>query len=221
VKDGLITVKENPFLSVTLKSVAKSKDVLYPEHLKALWEYKPIGIREERGKDLFFFCYLNSGMNFKDVGYLKNKNIKGDILKFVRSKTRTTNRVEKEIKVYLHPEAKKIIETWGTCDNKPESFLFSFFNKCRNAKHLDDTIIRYKRTANLSLRKIGIKLGFNVRITLGLARHSFATKHKLDGTPVAFISEAMGHSSVAVTEHYLKSLPDENLKLLSDKLLSF
>ncbi len=59
------------------------------------------------------------------------------------------------------------------------------------------------------LNKIGIKLGFDVRLNIAIARHSFATKQKLSGTPVSFISDAMGHSSVAVTEHYLKSLPDE------------
>jgi integrase len=43
---------------------------------------------------------------------------------------------------------------------------------------------------------------------------------KLTGTPVSFISDAMGHSNSAMTEHYLKSLPDENRMEMSSKLLS-
>jgi integrase len=119
-------------------------------------------------------------------------------------------------------EIKGIIAKYG--DNKkcsPEDFVFKFFNNCCSEKHLSDTILRYKAGANLMLHRISKKLGFDVRLNLSLARHSFATKHKLNGTPVLFISEAMGHSDVKVTEHYLKSLPDENLKVMSDKLLSF
>ena len=63
------------------------------------------------------------------------------------------------------------------------------------------------------------ELGFEGSIYLGLARHSFATKLKLDGIPVAFISEFMGHSSVQTTAHYLKSLPDDTLKMMNIQLL--
>jgi hypothetical protein len=56
---------------------------------------------------------------------------------------------------------------------------------------------------------------------LGLARDSFATTQKLEEPAISFISDEMGHSSMVVTEHYLKSLPDDNLWSMSDKLLSF
>ena len=41
---------------------------------------------------------------------------------------------------------------------------------------------------------------------------SFATKHKLDGTPTAFISEFLGHSNQKTTEGYMKSLLSETMK---------
>jgi integrase/recombinase XerD len=63
-------------------------------------------------------------------------------------------------------------------------------------------------------------LGFDVHLCLNLARHSLPTMHKLLGIPVAFISDAMGHANSEMTSHYLKSLPDENLKDMSAKLLS-
>jgi integrase len=86
---------------------------------------------------------------------------------------------------------------------------------------MEMTRSRHKRMCNKSLAAIGKKLGIDVRLCLNLARHSFATMHKILGTPTSFISDAMGHSNSAMTEHYMKSLPDENRREMSQKLLSF
>ncbi|MEJ7675009.1 MAG: tyrosine-type recombinase/integrase [Chitinophagaceae bacterium] len=80
---------------------------------------------------------------------------------------------------------------------------------------------RQSKVINKKLNLIGHKLGFEFRLSLNIARHSFATRLKLDGTPLSFISDALGHSSTKTTEHYMKSIPDENLKRISDSLLNF
>jgi integrase/recombinase XerD len=147
--------------------------------------------------------------------------LKGDVLTFIRQKTKTTTTHTKEIKVHLHDEARRILNEIGTVNVKPDEYLFPWFNGCKNAAHHNDTYIRHKKVTNTSLKAIGLKLGLPFRLTIGLARHSFATKQKIDGTPVAFISEAMGHSSITVTERYLKALPDEHLRTLSANLLQF
>jgi site-specific recombinase XerD len=71
------------------------------------------------------------------------------------------------------------------------------------------------------LTVIGKNLGFNFNVTINLARHSFATTLKLNGTSVAFISEMLGHTSLKTTQHYLKSIPGEERKAVSDSLLNF
>ena len=80
---------------------------------------------------------------------------------------------------------------------------------------------RQKNATNQILGRIGRELGFNVHLCLNLARHSFATKLKIDNVSVAAISDAMGHTSTSTTEHYMKSLPPENLKIMSNSLLAF
>lgn len=221
INDGLISGSIKPFKNLQLGSKVKSKSVLYPAQLKQLWEYRSESLRDNRAIAFFFFSYLCNGMNFKDVAYLKWKNIDGDILSFVREKTKNTKQNQCEIRVYLCEEAKKIIAIWGSEKRNPDDLVFEFMPKYKSAKHFQDTVIRYKRTCNKALRSIGKELGFEGSIYLGLARHSFATKLKLDGVPVAYISEFMGHSSVQTTTHYLKSLPDENLKMMNTQLLSF
>lgn len=114
INDGLISGTVKPFKNMQLGSKVKSKSVLYPAQLKQLWEYRSESLRENRAIAFFFFCYLCNGMYFKDVAYLKWKNIDGDILSFVREKTKNTKQNQSEIRVYLCDEAKKIIAIWGS-----------------------------------------------------------------------------------------------------------
>ncbi len=221
IKEGYISPKIYPFQNFSAGRSTKSKDVLYPEEIKKFWDYKPVGVREARAKDYFFFCFLCNGMNFKDMTYLKYSNIKGDMLGFVRSKTRLTSKSSKEIKVYLHDEAKAIIERWGNKPVSPDTYIFPITNGKSEYAAMESTRKRYRRIINRTLTKIEKKLGFTVHLCLGISRHSFATSLKLSGTPVSFISEAMGHSNSAVTEHYMKTLPDEKYKQISNSLLNF
>ena len=221
INDGLISGMGKPFKNVQVHSATKSKSVLYPEQLKKLWEYRSENQLEQRAIAFFFFCYLGNGMNFKDLAHLKFKNIQGDVISFVRQKTKRTKSSGTEIRVHLHDAMKIIIEKWGNSSTCPDENVFSFMPRYRSDKHFDETIFRIKRNANKKLSAIGKELGFDVHLCMNLARHSFATKQKLDGTPVAFISDAMGHSSIAVTEHYLKSIPTPMLEQMNSKLLSF
>ncbi len=67
-------------------------------------------------------------MNFKDVAYLKNRDLKGHCFTFVREKTKRTTATEKRITVYLHPEARKVIDIWGNQSNEPNDYVFPFLN---------------------------------------------------------------------------------------------
>lgn len=219
IKSGIIHQSLYPFAEFTIGSSRKSKDVLYPHQLKALWEYKPTKNGEARSKDYFFFLYLGNGMNIKDALQLKAENIKGDTIVFVRSKTESTNHETKEIVVHLHPEMRRIIEKWGSV--KPNEYLFP----CMRGQKTNIERKRAKdilaRNLNRDLKPIGEKLGFEVKLTLNLARHSYATRLKIDGIPTSMISDALGHSSSAVTEHYLKSIPNEMVQKISESLLNF
>jgi integrase/recombinase XerD len=219
IKDGYISVGHYPFKEFKIGTASRSKDVLYPEQLKALWEYEPKTNGEKKAKDFFFFLYLCNGMNIKDALALKGKNIRGNMISFIRAKTSRTSNESKEIIVYLHPEAKKIIERWGTLNTK--DYLFPHFRGLATdveRKHAKDVMAR---NINRDLRAIGEQLGFEVNLTLNLARHSYATRLKIDGVATSFISDALGHSNGSTTEHYLKTLPDQKFKTISEGLLKF
>lgn len=79
----------------------------------------------------------------------------------------------------------------------------------------------FARLQNRSLRDIGKKLGFEMNLTLNLARHSFATKLNIDGVDTSAIQRSLGYSSPKTTEHYMKTLPIHRYKQISDNLLDF
>ncbi len=222
IKEGYISERHYPFKSYTIGMSAKSKSVLYAPDLKKLWEYQPKSATERRAKDLFFFVYMANGMNFKDAAYLRFKTIRGNTLYFVREKTKNTNTITgKEIPVYMHDEMKKIIERWGNTSQNPNDYIFPILQDGLTFKQKEDKRKAFQRRVNAKLKLIGEKLGFDVVLRLGLARHSFATHLKLSGTPTSFISDALGHSNSKTTEHYLKSIPNEKAQQISDSLLKF
>lgn len=219
IKQGLIAQSLYPFNDFKIGTASRSKDVLYPEQLKQLWEYEPTARGEQRSKDYFFFFYLCNGMNIKDALNLKGTNLKRDSIRFVRSKTANTSSEIREIIVHLHPEAKRIIEKWGSLNTK--DYIFPCLRESKTnieRKHTKDI---FARNLNRDLRTIGEKLKLDVNLTLNLARHSLATRMKLEGVSVSIISEFLGHSNTATTQHYLKTVPDSMRKDISDNLLNF
>jgi integrase len=219
VKAGDIAPGHYPFKDYSIGSSSKSKEVLYPEQIKMLWEYEPLTWGQARAKSYFIYLYLSNGMNLKDALSIKGSQVRGDMISFVRCKTSNTTSDTKEIQVYLHPEAKRIIEKWGTLNT--QDYLFPCFRGTKSDIERKKAKDVFARNLNRDLRPIGIALGLPMHLTLNLARHSYATKLKIDGTSTAFISDALGHSSGTVTAHYLKTLPDAQYKKVSESLLNF
>lgn len=222
IKDGYISRKYYPFINYTIGTSVKSKHVLYPEQVKAFFDYVPKTMREHRAKDMWIFCYLMNGVNAKDIFYLQNKSIQGDYIIFKREKTKRTKRnSDSEIRAYMHPEMKRIITDYGNKSKEPDDYVFPFLNGYKTAIAKENRRKMLQGQMNDKLKVIGKRLGFTTNLVLNLARHSFSTSLKLSETPATYIKDALGHSSLAVTEHYLKSIPDKKMKEISETLLDF
>jgi site-specific recombinase XerD len=82
-----------------------------------------------------------------------------------------------------------------------------------------DAIKGTTKLINTYIKTIGENIGIPEKITTYVARHSFATVLKRSGASTEFISESLGHSSLAVTENYLDSFETEEKKKWSEMLL--
>ena len=163
----------------------------------------------EKYRDFWFFSYLCNGINFKDMLFLRYGNIVDGEICFVRSKTSHTSNHIREIRAVLTPEMRDIIKRWGNPDDgKPDTFLFKYARETEDEFVISNIVRRVTHRCNIALAKIAQAVGVP-RFTTYSARHSYATVLKRSGTNIAYISESLGHSSLAITENYLASFEQE------------
>lgn len=184
----------------------------------AKYEASP-GTWYEQARDMFLFSYYGNGINMKDILQLKYANIEGDHIRFVRAKTKFTNRTKSiPISIYLLEELKVIIERWGNKDKSPENYIFPVLEENTTPLREQRLIQQFTKMVNTYLKEIVKDLKINKPVTTYYARHSFATVLKKSGTNPLFISEALGHSSLKTTENYLASFEDEQRKAIVQQL---
>ncbi len=161
--------------------------------------------------DLFTFSYLMGGINFVDIAFLTKENLNDSRLIYVRRKTK------KLIKLPLQEKAIHIIQNYHSESRK---YLFPILFD----SHKTDMQKRYRvhdviADINKHLKDIGKELGIPIDLTTYVARHSFATVLKRSGVSTSIISESLGHSSEKVTQIYLDSFDNSQMKDAMKNLL--
>ena len=73
---------------------------------------------------------------------------------------------------------------------------------------------------NHHLKKLGQQLALSSKLTIYVARHSWASIAKSQNVPIAAISEAMGHTSERTTLIYLKLFENTLVESANQKVLS-
>jgi site-specific recombinase XerD len=154
---------------------------------------------------MFLFSYYVGGMNFKDMAFLEWNDIKDNRLYYTRSKT------GRDFNVPLRAEALDILEYYRNYV-KPEPIKYIFPVILKNDLTEKQLFGRYRRCLkifNINLKFIAEKIGIEDSLTSYVSRHSFATHLKFNNVSADVISQIMGHSSVAVTNSYLKDFEDD------------
>jgi integrase len=199
----------------TVPASANKKKALNENVIREIFEFHCTSEPMERAKALWIFSYLCNGMNFTDICNLKvqDVNLKGQIIEFVREKTKDSNRQEiKKIRINLFPEVVTIINRWGSLEQSPQSYLFPFLNDSMSPERKMRVIKQVIKNTNENLSKITSALNLDVKVRTYEARHSFATALLRSETPLAFISQSLGHASIATTQKYLGSFEEEQSK---------
>lgn len=196
------------------------KKALSLSNLKKIIEYKPIEASPEHlYRDMWVFSYLGNGINMKDICLLKYGHIKGESIHFERAKTINTNRNAKPISIALIKENQGIIDRWGNEKITDKTFIFPVLKGDETPAISRALIQQFTKQVNKYIKRIAKSVGIMENISTYSARHSFATVLKRSGTNLAYISEALGHSSLKTTESYLDSFEDDTRKANTLKLL--
>ncbi len=220
-KDADYPFGRGKFIAPSGKNIKKA---LTLEEIKKIFEVliEP-GSYAARARDMWMFSYFCSGINFKDLAMLKFKNIDGDMIRFVREKTKRTSQSEqKVISCHLSPKAKEILERWRNEDSSDkEAYVFPVLEKTDTLLRVEAKIAQFIKNTNSNMRAICKQLGIEKNVTTYFSRHSAATIMKKSGATINQIQEALGHSNPMVTQKYLDSFDDDIKKDLAKSLTNF
>ena len=106
------------------------------------------------------------------------------------------------------------------CD--PSSpYLFSLLKSREGTKEAYREYQLALRTFNRQLMLLGELLGLGVKLSSYTARHTWATTAYYCEIHPGIISEAMGHSSITVTETYLKPFQNKKIDEANKRVIDF
>lgn len=162
------------------------------QHLSVMNLQKP---SLSMARDMFLFSFFTRGMSFVDMAHLRRDDLHDGILTYRRQKTGTLLRIRWEPQMQAlvdryvpqYPYLLPILQ-----GDSEESRMRSFW-ACQ-------------RRINNNLKQISRELGLETRLTMYVARHSWASIAHEMGVTIGVISDGMGHTSEKTTRIYLKTM---------------
>lgn len=145
-------------------------------------------------RNVFMFAFYTRGMSFVDIAFLKKSDVINGVITYSRRKTR------QQLRVRIESATRKIIESFGKNESQ---YLLPILGDGADAEQ--EYVNAYNRV-NRNIQKIGKMIGLEMKLTLYVARHAWASIAHANNVSLSTISKAMGHDSENTTLIYLQSL---------------
>jgi integrase/recombinase XerD len=153
-------------------------------------------------RDMFLFSYYCHGMRFESVAIFDKSMISEGFIHYRMNKGKKMRQIE------IHGKLGAIIYKYS---NNETMYLFPLIKKVHDNWSKKEIIGTGNVVINTHLKRVAIMAGIDKKISMHMARHSFATNAVIKGVSHSVLKDALGHSSYATTEKYLKSLSDKNI----------
>ena len=167
-----------------------------------------------RTQELFVLMFLLRGLPFVDLAYLRKSDLHDNVITYRRRKT------GRPLSVTLTPEAMAILKRYMNRDTS-SPYLFPLLNSREGTKEAYHEYQLALRNFNRQLMLLGEMLGLGDKLSSYTARHTWATTAYYCEIHPGVISEAMGHSSITVTETYLKPFRNKKIDEANKKVVDF
>ena len=96
--------------------------------------------------------------------------------------------------------------------NKNSPFVLGLLQEGYSEETLDNKSNKIRGELNVHLKTISTKLNLSLPLRINKARECYATTLRRAKKPIDKISEAMGHSSIAVTmNHYIGNMNNDEI----------
>ena len=122
--------------------------------------------------------------------------------------------------VDIPPTAMELIRQYQNTDcNSP--YLFPILSGTKTGEELYIEYQQALRIMNYNLGRLARRCGVITKVSSYTTRHTWATLAKYCNFSEQLICEAFGHSSVKVTETYLKNFKYEEIKKANDAIILY
>ncbi len=206
------------FRSVYTGTRADHKRALDEEDLKKVFSGFPPGFAcspsLQQAREQFILMFLLRGLPFVDLAYLRKSDLRDNVITYRRRKT------GRPLSVTLTAEAMVLVKRYMNRDSS-SPYLFSFLKSREGSPEAYREYQLALRTFNRQLMLLGELLGLGDRLSSYTARHTWATTAYYCEIHPGIISEAMGHSSITVTETYLKPFRNKKIDEANRRVIDF
>lgn len=216
--DRGLDVAQDPFRTVFL---GKAKTAKRAVKLAVIRKVKSLDLTDSPSlalaRDLFMFSFYTRGMSFVDICYLRRSNLQDGYLVYRRHKTGQLLRIRLErcmleiLARYAAPEP--------SAASPASDYLFPIITEAGQGRQ------QYRRMqyrVNYSLAQLSKLAGIRPKLTMYVARHSWASIARDKNVAMSVISEGLGHQSERTTRIYLAELDESRIdkanKLILDDL---
>jgi integrase/recombinase XerD len=141
------------------------------------------------------------GLNFSDLCELTDESMNNGRITYIRKKTG---------KSYNIPVSEKMLQTINTYKGK--KYIYSPMEKASKDPKKRNVYVRNQlRLFNRDLETISVILALDTKITSYTARYTYTNVLIQRHIPVPYIQQALGHSNIATTQHYIKKFSNEEV----------
>ncbi|MGL5262879.1 MAG: tyrosine-type recombinase/integrase, partial [Bacteroides sp.] len=208
IKDGMVQYKVNPFAYYTLPEVQERNLDITVEELRQIRDFKTDSKPLTIARDLFMLSYYLGGINLIDLLQINFSNMR--TITYVRQKTASTKRGNKEIRLSIPKEALPIIQRWISIDGTLKfdyAYSYDNFRKyiARQIKRLAEELNIQKRVVYYSARKSFVQHGFELGIPLEVLEYSIGQSIKKNRPIFNYI-------------RFMQSYADQAIRLIIDNL---
>ena len=214
IKDGIVKPETDPFL-VYDRPAGKQ-----PERRKLSFEEiatlelleLEAGSPVRATRDAFLLAFYGGGMRFGDVCLLRPEHIQEGRLEYRMMKTGSL------VSVPLPKPALQIVEVYRSNE---QTYLFPFLKDGdeKSPVELRRRINSRNVIANQNLKRLARLADLKGEgLTFHVARHSFADYARRQSGDLYAVSKTLGHTSLQVTQQYLRSFDRDAVDKLADSL---
>lgn len=201
IKSGIVDKNLYPFDKYIIKNEPTKKRALEMDDIRKILL---IDLSAEdklfHTRNYFMASYLMCGMSFIDMAFLTVEDLKNGRVSYRRKKT------SKLYNFIISEQLKQILDYYLKGKSKTD-FVFPIIKPGKLEEQYND-IADARKKYNVRLKLLAEKCGIESHLTSYVSRHSFATQAVLQNLPLQAVSQMLGHSSLATTQIYLKSLPN-------------